>query len=133
MVYFIGDDYKCSIIWGRDFNTWLIMINDNNFLMVFARNVIGLPMICAMIFIPSDSYKEQQFMWAQIDTTLYYQIFQLCHVRHIRNYYICGTEKNCEISYIMQFTFNYLDAHPSTWIQKGFYWDIILFKNLCGN
>ena len=42
-----------------------------------------------------------------------------------------GLDKNCEISYIMKFNFNYFDAHPSTWIWKVVYWSVILLDNIC--
>ena len=53
-------------------------------------------------------------MWAQ--KTLYDNItcFRLFHERRIINENICGTEKHCDSSYVMQFNFNYFDAHPST-------------------
>ena len=48
--------------------------------------------------------------------TLYDNItcFRLFHERRIINENICGTEKHCDSSYVMQFNFNYFDAHPST-------------------
>ena len=68
MIYDLGEYYKHNILWGRDLNTWWSMINNNNFWMEAAKDMMEMPMICVMIYIPHVAYKEWKFMWARIDT-----------------------------------------------------------------
>ena len=57
MVYVFGDYYKYNVIWGRDLNTWWIMVNNKNLWIEAARYMIELPMICVVIYIPHVSNK----------------------------------------------------------------------------
>ena len=63
MVYVLGDGYKYNIIWGRNFNTCLIMIKSNNLYMEAGRDNVELPMIYVMIYIPHVTYKKWQILW----------------------------------------------------------------------
>ena len=56
MDYDIEGNYKYSIIWGRDFNTRLMIIK-NTLWTESAKDIIEMPMICVMIYIPHTSYK----------------------------------------------------------------------------
>ena len=58
MIYVLGNDYKRNIIWGRYFNTLLIMIKYNNFYMEAAKDMMELIMICVIIYIPHAPYKD---------------------------------------------------------------------------
>ena len=40
--------------------------------------------------------------------------------------------KKTDGSYIMQFNFNYFDAHPSKWMWKVLYWATIMLEKLYG-
>ena len=91
LIYFDGDN-KYNIIWGRDFNTWWVLIN-NNRCTEATKYIIELPMICVLFFIPHTSYTDWWYMWVQMNMIQYYSIFQLFHVRYIRNDDICGTEQ----------------------------------------
>ena len=74
MVFVLDGDYRYNIIWGRYFNTWWIMIKNNNVWMEYERYIIVLPMICVMVYIPYAWYKEWKFMLEQIYTIWYYHI-----------------------------------------------------------
>ena len=52
MVYVIDNDYRYNIIWGRDFNTWRIMIKSNKLYMGAEINMIELIMIYVMVYTP---------------------------------------------------------------------------------
>ena len=44
------------------------MIKNNNLRMEYAIDMIDLPMIGVMIYMPHALYNKLQFMWVQIDT-----------------------------------------------------------------
>ena len=56
MIYGLGECDKHNIIWGRDFNKLWKIIKNNNFCMEYAKDIIELLMICAMIYIHHVSY-----------------------------------------------------------------------------
>ena len=58
MSYFINDNYKPNIIWGRYFNTWLTMTNNKNFWVESAKYIMELLNICVMKYIHHASYKD---------------------------------------------------------------------------
>ena len=75
MVYVINENYKHNIIWCTYFNKrWKIFMNKKLYMEVLG-DITELHTICVMIYIPHVSYKERQFIWAKIDTILYYHIF----------------------------------------------------------
>ena len=74
MFYVLGDDYNHHTILVWDFNTRLIMIKNNKLWIKGSKDMMKLPMICAMMYISHESYKELLFMWAWIDNIWYYHI-----------------------------------------------------------
>ena len=62
-----------------------------------------MPTICVTIYMPHTSYKEWKYMWMWLDTI--YDIIKnvlLCHIFHVRNGDIYGTEHiSCVCVYAM--------------------------------